>query len=195
MGSSIVPINTKFLVTSDPRYELDAASEVWHCLYVSNISNEIDIVFIRTRKKGIRGLFGVIFNEDALKAIRTIRTYLLKKPWILRYTHRIIPIEIVSTKLDDIVDFISKVGPIRIGDGKWCVRVSKHSSGASSRRIIDLIAKHIHYGEVSLEKPDWIINIEIIVDTYLASVITPSDIIRKKTLWEELNKKRLLEYL
>jgi len=196
MKEPIVPKNTKFLVSSSPRYELDAASEVWHCLYVNKIAEEINVFFIRTKDRSIGGLISICFDADPLIAVRKIREYLYKKPWILRYTLRIVPVEIVTTNLNILIAAIDEAVSKRLDQNSlWKIRVSKHATKLSSRKIISQIADRISIGKVSLENPDWIINIEIIRNTYLGSVIRPDDIIVKKAFHEKIKKTKLLEYI
>ena len=192
----IVPQSTKLLLSTQARYELDAASEVWHCLYVTGISDQIDVYFIRSKDRAIGGLIAIVFEGDPIIAVRRIREYLTKKPWILKYTLKIIPVEIVTNSLEELKQFVRRYAAERIASNdSWKIRISKHASKAPSRKIIDMLAKEVQTGKVSLETPDWIINIEIIRDAYLAAIIRPTDIIRKKEFIEQIEKTKLLEYV
>ncbi len=192
----IVPKSTKFLVSTNTRYELDAASEVWHCLYVTGVSKDIDVYFIRRKDRSIGGLIAIVFDGDPISAIRRMRDYLMNKPWILRYTLRVVPVEIVTGDLLELKEFVMRTARSRIGEGdSWKIQISKRATKISSRKLIDELAGLIKIGKVSLDNPSWIVNIEIIRDTYLASVIRPDDIIRKKKLWERLRRQKLLEYI
>ena len=192
----VVPPLTKFLVSANARYELDAASEIWHCLYVTGVSENIDVYFIRHRDRSIGGLIAIVFDGDPLVAIRKVREYLMQKPWILRYALRIAPVEIVTQDVKELREFVEKVAESRIKkDDTWKIQISKRAAKVSSRKLIDELAGVIKTGKVSLSSPHWIVNIEIIKHTFLASIIKPEDIIRKKKLWEKLKKQKLLEYV
>jgi|GEM_PF-2696936 len=192
----LIPSNTKFLITCQQRYELDAASEVWHCLYAVGYGEDIEIYFIRKRDRTIAGLIAIVFNGDPIEAVQKIRNYLSKKPWILRYTHKIIPVELVTSSLETLLEFVSERARLRISDkDTWRITVSKHASKISSRKMIERIATIINRGKVSLEKPQWIINIEIIRNTFLVAVVKPEWIIRKKEFAEIIRRKKPLDYL
>ena len=192
----VVPEKTKFLVSSRIGFEIDAASEVWHCLHVTGICDDAEVYFIKTRDRSLRGLVSIVFDGDPIIAVRKIREYLTKKPWIMRYSHQIIPVEFVTGDVQKLKDYVARAASMRISsDDFWKINVSKHASGLSSRRIISEIAELINRGKVSLENPDWIINIEIIKKTFLAAIIGPQDIIRKKDIWEKVRKTKILDYV
>lgn len=183
----LLPKDTRFLVSSIRFFELDSASEIWHALKATHVCDDAEIVFIRKGKWWLRGLFGVIFDFDPLLAAEKVREYLSQRPWIMEFTQKIIPIEIVSDSLAEIKEFVEKKAYDRLDrKSKWMIRVSKHESKISRTRIIEKIAASIDIGKVDLEKPDWIINIEIIKDLFCASVIKPTHIIRKKDI-QKLN--------
>ena len=195
-SSEIVPLNTKFLVTTQPRYELDAASEIWHCLYVNGYPEDIYVHFVRKKDKAIAGLIAVVLNGDPIQAIQKIRGYLLRKPWILRYANKVIPIEFVTRSLDDLTAFVSSKANLRISESEsWKIEISKRASKISSRKIIEHVANVVGVGKVSLENPQWLINIEIIRNIFLVSIIKPEWIIRKKEFSMIVKKKKLLEYI
>lgn len=195
-SGNIVPLNIKFLVTTQPRYELDAASEVWHCLYANGYGEDIEVYFVRRKDRAIAGLIAIVFDGNPIEAIQKIRAYLLEKPWILRYTNKIIPVELATKSIDELLNFIAEKAKLRIGpNDTWKIQVSKRASKISSRRLIERVASVINVGKVSLEDPQWIVNIEVIRDVYLIALIRPEWIIRKKEIASVLQKKKPLEYL
>lgn len=187
-----LPKDTKFLCTCQVYWELDAASEVWHCLRATGVCKSADIVFIRSGGRLYRGLFAVVFEGDAREAARRVREYLEKHPWILRYTSRIIPVEFVTGELSEVVEFVRKKTEERITDrDKWCVRVERHEMEISRDLLIEAIANVVKRGKVSLEEPDWIINVECVRQTFAVSVIRPHELIQRKEL-RKLLRGRLL---
>lgn len=195
-NSLAVPKQTKFLVSSRVGFEIDAASEVWHCLHVTGVADNIEVYFIKSRYRSLRGLIAIIFEGDPIMAIRKVREYLVQKPWIMRYSHRIIPVEIVTNSMEELKAYVANTISIRMSDeDSWKINVSKHSSKLSSRKIINNLAKGIEKGKVSLDNPDWIVNVEVIKKTFLAAVIKPQDIIRKKDIHEKMRKAKILEYV
>lgn len=179
----LLPRNTKLLATSNIYHELDAASEVWHVLRATGICRDAQIIFIRRGKWWLRGLIGIAFDNDGLEAVEKMRSYLVKRPWIMEYTQRIIPVEVVTQDIDELIDFLATKSAQRIlPEDTWMIRVSRHDSKISRMPIIEKIASRINFGKVNLMNPDWIINVEIIKDTFAAAVIRPYHIIRKKEL-------------
>jgi len=67
------------------------------------------------------------------------------------------------------------------------ITVEKRNSNLSTKEIISTIAKNIQ-NKVALEKPDWIILIEILGDSTGLSVLTKNDLFSL-----ELSKRELLE--
>ena len=193
----IVPIKTKLLVTTQPKFELDAASEIWHCLYKVGIpEDDIEVYFIRKRFKLVAGIIAISFNSDPLKIIPKIREYLKRHPWILRYTHRIVPVEYVTDNIDDMIFRVSKLANKRLSiDSKWRITINKRATKISSRTLIEKIANLIARGKVSLTNYEWIINIEIIGDTFLVAVIPRDFILLKKEFFKPIKERKVLEYL
>ena len=191
MSKPDIPPRTKLIVTSRVYWELDAASEIWHCLKATGICDNAEIVFIRQKNRLIRGLFAVVFDGDSREAIRKIRSYLFKHPWIMRYSQRIIPVELVTTKFDEVLNFIRENSK-RIDEAKWMIRVSRHNADISKMQIIEKVAPLITKGRVDLKNPEWIINIECILRTFAVAIIRKEELIRRKEL-KELLKGKLLE--
>jgi len=187
-----IPPNTKLIVTSRVYWELDAASEIWHCLKTTGVCNNAEIVFVKQRNKLIRGLFAVVFDGDSREAVRRIRNYLLKHPWIMKYSQRIIPVELVTVNFDEVINFV-KENSKRINEGaRWMIRVSRHHADVSKTQIIEKLAPLITRGKVDLKNPEWIINVECILKTFAIAIVKKEELIRRKEL-KELLKGRLLE--
>jgi len=181
-----LPQDAKLLVSSLTRFELDAASEVWHALRITGVSDNAEIVFIKNSKKLLKGIFGVIFRNDAIAAIEKIRYYFNKRPWIMKFSQKIVPIEFVTNDLESLLNFVEIESCNKISNhDNWKVQVNKHGSKVSKIELINKVADRVKTGTVNLTTPNWIINIEVVLDTYAVSIIRPSHIIRKK----ELNDK------
>ncbi len=184
---SKLPLDTKLLVTAITRFELDAASEIWHILRRTSICDNAEIIFIKKNKKLLKGIFGVAFQNDPILAVERMREYLSERPWIMRFSQRIVPIEFISSELEAVLNFIEKEGSSRISSNEtWKIQINKHESKVNRAKLIEVIANRINLGKVNLSNPDWIINIEIVLDTYAVSIIHPKHIIRKKELKDKL---------
>lgn len=178
-----LPRETRFLVTSITRFELDSASEVWHALRATGVCKNAEVFFIKRKKKRLQGLFGVIFNKDPIYAIEKVKQYLMDHPWVMKFTQRIIPIEYVANNVQDLVYFVEKTSSSKISDNDaWKIQVRKHYAKISKNKLIEEIANVIKKGHVNLIEPTWVINIEVVIDTYAASIIRPNQVIKKKEL-------------
>ncbi|MGQ4890959.1 MAG: THUMP domain-containing protein [Candidatus Njordarchaeia archaeon] len=187
-----IPKNTKLLVTSRIHFELDAASEVWHALRATGICPDADVYLIKRGREWIRGVIAFAFDNDPYEAIRAIRDYFEKKPWIMEFTERIFPVEYVSDDIDEIARYISgKVNKIFSNNTRWRIRIHKHNTVYKRSKILEKVANVVNIGKVDLEKPDITILINLIKNTITVSFTKPNQIIRKKDVKNKLNKKEL----
>jgi len=108
------------------------------------------------------GIITVSTKLDPFNVVKFIREKILDEPWIFRYCLRIIPIQsTLTTNLEVILQEIPKLIGVISPDETYRITIEKRNFNISSHEIINQIAKNIT-NKVSLEKPDWIILIEII---------------------------------
>jgi tRNA acetyltransferase TAN1 len=122
------------------------------------------------------------------EVIKNIRGKMLDEPWSIRYCLRIIPIEqVVDTNLEEISTQVFSLMKKVNEKESYRITIEKRNSDISSAEIISKIADNIT-NKVSLEKPDWIVLIEILDNKTGVSVLKSDDIFSL-----EISKRELLE--
>ena len=108
---------------------------------------------------------GIIMADtklDPIDVVKYLRQKILDEPWHIRYCLRIIPIQImIVTDLEEISNNISKLVSVIGPNETFRITIEKRDSKLSKSEIIDKLAKNIP-NKVSLDKPDWIVLVEII---------------------------------
>jgi len=186
-----LPRYTKLLVSSRLHREYDAASEVWHALRRTGISDNPEVHLIRRGRDWIRGLIAFVFEGNPLEAVLAIREYFRRNQWIMEYTERIYPIEYVTNDINEAVNFLANTAEKRIGSEKWKIHVFKHDAKLKRKKVIEKLAEVIDTGKVDLENPTWIITVHIIKDNIALAIVKEKHLIRKKdikqpTTWKDL---------
>jgi len=122
------------------------------------------------------------------EVIKNIREKIVDEPWSIRYCLRIIPIEqVVDTNLEEISTQVFSLMKKVNEKESYRITIEKRNSDISSTEIISKIADSIT-NKVSLEKPDWIVLIEILGNKTGVSVLKSDDIFSL-----EISKRELLE--
>ena len=115
------------------------------------------------------------------------RNKINEEPWFMRYCLRIIPIQIVAdTDINKIKQNVTKLRECIQKNDSFRITVEKRGSTISSKDIITEIAKSLS-NKVSLEKPTWIILIEILGNK------TGISILKNSALFSLEKSKRDLE--
>jgi len=109
----------------------------------------------------IKGLLVAQTALDPFEVVEKLKELVASEPWQVRYILRVLPIElVVSTDLDSIRratrDLASK-----IGKDTFRITVEKRHSALESIEVIKAIAGEVE-SKVDLEKPSWIVLVEII---------------------------------
>ena len=122
------------------------------------------------------------------EVIKNIREKIEDEPWSIRYCLRIIPIEqVVDTNLEEISTQVFSLMKKVNEKESYRITIEKRNSDISSTEIISKIADSIT-NKVSLEKPDWIVLVEILGNKTGVSVLKSDDIFSL-----EISKRELLE--
>ncbi len=175
----ILPSNSKLLVTCLRNYEMDAASEIWHALRATGYEPDAEVHIIRHKIRELAGLVILCFKKNSRDAVRVIKQYFLKKPWIMKFAQKVVPLEFISQKIEEIEAFLEK-NRNRIGkDDTWKINVNKHLALDNRKYLIDKLAKKIWWGKVNLSNPIWIVNLEIITNNYAISIIKKDEILKR----------------
>ena len=169
------------VVTCGRNLESEAEIEIKKILE-ENTSEESNIL-----KTGMRGILTVETKIDPLEFIDYVKKKINEEPWSIRYCLRIIPIQHVTvTSLPEIKQSVEDLKDIIQKDDSYRITVEKRNSDISSIEVISAVAKIIP-NKVSLENPDWIIQIEIFGNK------TGISILKKNTIFSLERAKRNLE--
>lgn len=169
------------VVTCGRNLESEAEIEIKKILE-ENTSEESNIL-----KTGMRGILTVETKIDPLEFIDYVKKKINEEPWSIRYCLRIIPIQHVTvTSLPEIKQSVKDLKDIIQKDDSYRITVEKRNSDISSIEVISAVANIIP-NKVSLENPDWIVQIEIFGNK------TGVSILKKNTIFSLERAKRNLE--
>ncbi len=169
------------VVTCGRNLESEAEIEIKKILE-ENTSEESNIL-----KTGMRGILTIETKIDPLEFIDYVKKKINEEPWSIRYCLRIIPIQHVTvTGLPEIKQSVKDLNDIIQKDDSYRITVEKRNSDISSIEVISAVANIIP-NKVSLENPDWIVQIEIFGNK------TGVSILKKNTIFSLERAKRNLE--
>ncbi len=134
------------------------------------------------------GILTADTSVNPLEVTKKIKDIIDEEPWLIRYILRVIPIQcFVNTEYEDIIKKAVEYAEKIKGGETYRISIKKRNSTISSRQLIDSIASKIG-NKVSLENPDWIIQIEVLGGKTGVSVLKAQDITSV-----EKTKRNLLE--
>jgi tRNA acetyltransferase TAN1 len=108
--------------------------------------------------------------------ILRFRELVKDEPWKVHYILRVLPIEIVlPTSIENIVNASSDLGKKIQANESFRITIEKRHTSMSSSDIIAQVAS-LFTNKVSLDRPDWIILIEIIGSITGVSVLRPNQV-------------------
>jgi tRNA acetyltransferase TAN1 len=114
---------------------------------------------------------------EPLEIVQKLRTKIIDEPWSIRYSLRIIPIQRdCQANINEITSEILKNTSKMNDNESYRITIEKRNSDISSEEIISNIAKKIP-NKVSLNKPDWVLLVEILGEQAGVSVIPHDSIL------------------
>jgi tRNA acetyltransferase TAN1 len=144
------------IVTCGRNLESEAKNEI------KKIINELGDQELEILNSGMRGVLTVNTSVKPSEVIDHARNKINEEPWFMRYCLRIIPIQIVTdTDINKISQNVIKFKDCIQKNDSFRITVEKRGSTISTKEIIADIAKSFS-NKVSLEKPTWIILIEVL---------------------------------
>jgi len=144
------------IVTCGRNLESEAKNEI------KKIINELGDQELEIFNSGMRGVLIVNTVINPSEVIDYVRNKINEEPWFIRYCLRIIPIQIVTdTDIDKIKQNVIKLKDCIQKNDSFRITVEKRNSVISTKDIITEIAEALS-NKVSLEKPTWIILIEVL---------------------------------
>ena len=159
------------LATTSRGYEGYARSELRYLL--ESVGDPAATV----ERAGISGLLVIKTALDPFVVTEKSREILHERPYELRYTLRLIPIErVVRTDMGQIQTAAAELGS-KIGENEtFRITVEKRFTMMSSKEIIEMLAANIKR-KVNLSKPDKILLVEIIGGLTGVSVVNAAGIL------------------
>ena len=125
---------------------------------------------------GMRGILMIDTIIEPSKIIDWIRNKIVEEPWLIRYCLRILPIQsITETNIDKIKQNVIKLKDSIQKNDSYRITVEKRNTSVSTNEIITEVAK-IFPNKVSLNKPDFIVLIEILGDNTGISILKDSEL-------------------
>lgn len=127
----------------------------------------------------LSNISGIVFaysTIDPFEVILKLRNLIRDEPWKIHYILRVLPLEIaLPASLENILRASNKLGQKIKDNESFRITIEKRHTSMSSSAILTKVASIFTY-KVSLEKPDWIILIEIVGDVAGVSVLRPNQI-------------------
>ncbi|MEJ5293490.1 MAG: THUMP domain-containing protein, partial [Candidatus Methanosuratincola sp.] len=168
MGSSGKEERFNIIVTTQRGNEKNCIREL------VTISGETAMRFSRT---GFPGLIKGEVPSDPVEFCRGLAAKLAEDPWRARFIQKVTPIqEVVKAEAQEIRAAVKRLSGAIPEGASFRITVNKRGSEVSSHELIREVAREVER-RVDLEKPDWIVEIEIIRDLAGVSVLRPSDIV------------------
>jgi len=159
------------IVTCPRHFEPETSDEIKRML------NEMGDESPKIEKSELSGILMIDTKIDPIQVSYKIREKIHDEPWVIRYILRIIPIQKwINSDIDKIVSESQKLSKKIQETQKYRITIEKRNSEISSQEIITKIADLVKRN-VSLEKPDWIILVEIFGNYTGLSIITNNDIL------------------
>ncbi|MEN3035020.1 MAG: L-threonylcarbamoyladenylate synthase [Candidatus Methanosuratincola sp.] len=176
MGTSCRVEKFNLIVTTQRGNERNCMREL------VTLSGEPSIRFSRT---GFPGLLKGEVQSEPVEFCKALAAKLAEDPWRARFIQKVTPIqEATKAEAEDIRAAVRRLsGSIPTG-ATFRITVNKRGSEISSSWLIREVAREIER-KVDLEKPDWIVDIELIRDVAGVSVIRPGDIVSVTKMQEE----------
>ncbi|MCS7140073.1 MAG: THUMP domain-containing protein [Candidatus Nezhaarchaeota archaeon] len=160
------------LVSTYRNREDDCISELWY------LFREIGDENIEVQRASVPGLLLVKTKLNQFEAAKRIGEIARERPWDVRYTLKLTPIDRVTTDDEnEIIKASVELANRKIGEHEtYRITINKRLSSLSSKKLIEEIAKEIGR-KVNLKKPDKILQIEIIGKDVGIAVLKPDDVI------------------
>jgi tRNA acetyltransferase TAN1 len=113
---------------------------------------------------------------DPFQVIQLFRKLMIDNPWEIRYILRLLPIETVGpTQLEYIISNAKRLALKIKRHETFRITVEKRHTSLSSWHVIKAVGGSID-NKVNLEKPDWIVLVEIVGRETGISVLRPNQI-------------------
>ena len=158
------------LVTCARNLETETKNEI------GKILDEIGDQESEVLNVGMRGILMVNTSIEPSKIIDWVKDKVVEEPWLIRYCLRMIPIQSVTeTDMSKITNDVIKLKDVIQQNDSYRITIEKRNTDMSSTEIITEIAK-IFPNKVSLNQPNWIVQIEILGNKTGISILKENEI-------------------
>jgi tRNA acetyltransferase TAN1 len=167
----MILMDYNLLATAERLYTSKACSGLWMNLRaVGDPEPQVD----RSR---IRGLILARTTLEPVEAIHMLREHMGAEPGRYENLYRVLPIQVwAKSTPDSIVDALVPMRG-RVGQGEsFRVTLEKRRTRLNSLEVIEPVAE-LFERRVDLEKPDWVVLVEILGDDAGVSIIKPGDML------------------
>ncbi len=158
----------------------------WACAKeVEKLGESLGFGGVRMKRAGFPGLLIGNMEGDPFDLVRAVRGVAEGDPWDLRFLLRLTPIEVtVEATVDLVAEAVGKLAH-KVPEGQsFRVSVNKRGCDIPSQELIIAAASKVKR-RVNLERPDWVVQIEVIDDAAGISVLEPGDILSVTKLQEQ----------
>jgi tRNA acetyltransferase TAN1 len=152
--------------------EEDCISELWYLL------RELGDEKAEAWKTGVSGLIEVKTSLNPFEAARRLGAIAAERPWDLKYTLKLTPIEeVVPARLEEIAKAAQSLAERKISSQEtFRVTVNKRITDLKTMEVVEAVASRINR-RVDLKNPDWIVLVEIVGGEAGVSVIRQGDVV------------------
>ena len=157
----------------------------WACMKeLGMLSQSLGYEGVKMKRTGYPGLVIGSIDGDPIALVRAARTVVEEDPWDLRFLQKLTPVEVtVEATVGVISEAVGKLAQ-KVPEGKsFKVSINKRGCDIASQELIKATASKVER-RVNLERPDWVVQIEIIEDAAGVSVLEPKDILSVTKLQE-----------
>lgn len=173
-------MNFNLIISTFRHREKEASNEIL------NILNGAGDLRAQAEATDIIGIILGLTRIDPFYVVQMFRELMIDNPWEIRYILRLLPIETVGpTQLEYIISDAKRLA-LKIKEHEtFRITVEKRHSSLSSSDVIKAIGGSID-NKVNLERPDWIVLVEIVGRLTGISVLRPyqifSSVIEKRKI-------------
>lgn len=148
------------------------------------LSESLGFRGVTLKRTAFPGLVVGVAPGDPVALVRALRPLVEEDPWDLRFLQKLTPTEVnVEADVGAIAEAVAKLAH-KVPAGKsFKVAINKRGCDLSSQDVIKAAASKVDR-RVCLERPDWVVQIEIIQEAAGISVLEPADILSITKLQE-----------
>lgn len=148
------------------------------------LSESLGFRDVRLKRTWYPGVVIGLAPGDPVALVRALRPIVKEDPWDLRFLQKLTPVEInVAATTDEIAGAVEKLAPRIPEKSSFRVSINKRGSDITSQELIKAAASKVER-RVNLDRPAWVVQIEIIDDAAGVSVLEPDDILSITKLQE-----------